>query len=318
MKRRTFLKDLCVLGGGAIISTSLPSLFIPEAKASSLQFEISLAQWSLHKSLFSGKISTLDFPGITKNTYGLSAVEYVNQFFKDKAEDAAYLQELKNRCNDNGVYSHLIMVDQEGELSSTSEKERNNAVENHYKWITAAKELGCTSIRVNLHGHGYNTDQDWVNASVDGLGKLVSFSEKHKMNVLVENHGQLSSKGNLVAEVMKQVNNPYCGTLPDFGNFCVARRDGDLWESPCIETYDYYKGVKEMLPYAKGISAKAFLFDENGNEPNIDYNKLFKLIQKSGFNGYVGIEYEGDSLSEEEGIKATIALLEKTRKNLNK
>lgn len=318
MKRRTFLKDLCVIGGGAVISSHVPSLFIPEAKASSLQFNISLAQWSLHKSLFSGNLSTLDFPEITKKTYGLSAVEYVNQFFKDKAEDNTYIQELKNRCTDNGVYSHLIMVDLEGELSSTLEKERNTAVENHYKWVVAAKELGCASIRVNLHGHDYTTEQDWVTASVDGLGKLVEFSEKHKINVVVENHGQLSSKGYLLAEVIKQVNNPYCGTLPDFGNFCVARRDGDMWESPCIETYDYYKGVKEMLPFAKGISAKTFQFDENGNEPNIDYNKLFKLIQKSGFNGYVGIEYEGDSLSEEQGIKATIALLEKTRKNLNK
>ncbi|WP_028978850.1 sugar phosphate isomerase/epimerase family protein [Sporocytophaga myxococcoides] len=309
--RRTFIKEASIVAGGLTLLSSVPSgLFA----ADKFDFKISLAQWSLHKAMFSGKLTTLDFALIAKKEFGLDAVEYVNQFFADKAKDQEYLKNLKQRAEDNGVKSLLIMVDNEGSLSSTVASERKTAVENHYKWVDAAKFLGCHSIRVNLHGAG--SDEEWKSASIEGLGKLAEYGANHKMNVIVENHGQHSSNGALLAEVIKQINNPFCGTLPDFGNFCMRREKGDLWESPCVEWYDRYKGVKEMLPYAKGVSAKAFNFDSKGNEQDIDFKKMLELVKASGYKGYIGIEYEGEMLDEYAGIKATKKLLEKVRAEL--
>ena len=307
--RRIFLKNLGLISGSFAIANTLP--FSSFGEINKFDFQISLAEWSLHKELFSKKITNLDFPAIAKNKYDINIVEYVSQFFPDKAKDQSYLKALKHRCDDNGVKSHLIMVDQEGSLAATGKKERNVAVENHYKWVEAAKYLDCKSVRVNLHGEG--NEIEWKDASIYSLTKLVNFAAKMNINIIVENHGQWSSKGYLVAEVMKAVNHKNCGTLPDFGNFCVRREKGDLWESPCIDWYDRYKGVEEMLPYAKGISAKSFDFDTDGNEIKTDYDRMFKIIKSSGFKGIIGIEYEGEKMSEEEGIKATKKLLEKIK-----
>ncbi|MBC7389969.1 MAG: TIM barrel protein [Opitutaceae bacterium] len=307
--RRIFLKNLGLISGSFAIANTLP--FSSFGDVSKFDFQISLAEWSLHKELFRKKITNLDFPAIAKNKYDINIVEYVSQFFPDKAKDQSYLKALKHRCDDNGVQSHLIMVDQEGSLAATGKKERNVAVENHYKWVEAAKYLDCKSVRVNLHGEG--NEIEWKDASIDSLTKLVNFAAKMNINIIVENHGQWSSKGYLVAEVMKDVNHKNCGTLPDFGNFCVKREKGDLWESPCIDWYDRYEGVKEMLPYAKGISAKSFDFDTDGNEIKTDYDRMFKIIKSSGFKGIIGIEYEGEKMSEEEGIKATKKLLERIK-----
>lgn len=264
-----------------------------------LFFDISLAEWSLHKTLFSGKLDNLDFPAKAKKDFQISAVEYVNQFFKDKAEDQKYLSQLKQRAEDNGVKNVLIMIDGEGELGSTDEKERKKAVENHYKWVEAAKFLGCHGIRVNAAGKG--TAEEVKNAAVDGLGRLTEFAAERGMNVMVENHGGYSSNGSWLASVMKQVNNPRLGTLPDFGNFRM---------SP-TEEYDMYKGVKELMPFAKGVSAKTNNFDKNGNEVRIDYKKMLEIVKNHNFNGYIGIEYEGENVSEDEGIRLTKKLLER-------
>lgn len=305
--RREFIKTIGKVGAFALASAALPSCNLFDTHEAS-KYKISLAQWSLHSAFFKKELSNLDFPKIAKSKYGIDAVEYVSQFFQDKAEDEKYLAELLNISHNEGVYNHLIMVDLEGSLASTNTKARNTAVNNHYKWVDAAKFLGCKSIRVNLHGEG--SDQDWLAASIEGLGKLTEYGEKSKINIIVENHGQWSSKGTLLAQVVKQVNNEWCGTLPDFGNFCIKRRDGDLWESPCIETYDKYKGVEVMLPYAKGISAKTIAFDKEGNETTIDFGKMFDLIKASNYTGYIGIEYEG-GIDEDAGIKLTKKLIEK-------
>lgn len=308
MQRRNFIKQTGLALGAVALSQPLYSCISGKEV---FDFEISLAQWSLHKAFFGKEINPLDFPVVAKTKYDISGVEYVNQFFADKAEDATFLAELNKRASDYGVKNVLIMVDNEGHLAANDKTERHKAVENHYKWVIAAKTLGCHSIRVNLHGDG--TAEEWKHASIDGLGRLTEFAANHKMHVIVENHGQHSSNGGWVTEIIKEINNPYCGTLPDFGNFCVRRRDGDLWESPCVEFYDKYKGVEEMLPYAKGISAKAFEFDENGNETTIDFLKMFTMVKNVGYKGFVGIEYEGNGLSEDEGIKKTKLLLEKVK-----
>jgi sugar phosphate isomerase/epimerase len=272
-------------------------------------FEISLAQWSLHKTLFEKKMDNLDFPAAAKNTYGISIVEYVNQFFKDKAKDEKYLAELLKRCGDNGIKNHLIMIDGEGGLGELDDKKRKEAVENHYKWVDAAKYLGCATIRVNAFGTG--TREEVSKAAIDGLGRLGEYGAKVGINVIVENHGGWSSDGQWISNVMKSVNKSNVGTLPDFGNFCIRRDGKGQWDGNCVEEYDRYKGTAEMMPFAKGVSAKAHDFDAQGNCVETDYVKMMKVVKDAGFRGIVGIEYEGEKLSEEEGIKKTKALLEK-------
>ncbi len=213
------------------------------------------------------------------------------------------------RCKDNGVSNHLIMCDGEGGLGDTDDKKRNQAVENHYKWVDAAKFLGCSTIRVNAFGTG--SREDVQKAAVDGLGKLGEYGEKVGINIIVENHGGYSSDGQWLAGVMKEINKPNVGTLPDFGNFCIRRDGKGLWDGNCVEEYDRYIGVQEMMPFAKGVSAKTYDFDEQGNCVETDYNKMLKIVKDAGFRGYIGIEYEGEKLSEEEGIKKTKALLER-------
>jgi sugar phosphate isomerase/epimerase len=264
-------------------------------------FKISLAEWSLHRTLGKGTITNMDFPRIAKETYGLDAVEYVSTFFKGKGEDQEYLSNLKKECEKYGVKSLLIMVDGEGNLADTSAAARTKAIENHYKWVKAAKFLGCHSIRVNAGGRG--TMGQMQAAAIDALSRLSAYAADYNINVVVENHGGNSSYGKWLAEIMKAVNKPNCGTLPDLGNFYE---------------YDRYQGVKDLMPYAKGVSGKTHDFDENGNETQIDYVKMMKIVSESGYKGYIDVEYEGNKLSEDEGIKATIALLKKVIEPYNK
>ncbi|UOG75142.1 sugar phosphate isomerase/epimerase [Hymenobacter tibetensis] len=308
--RRRFLQDATTLAAALTVA---PGLLAAE-RAKAPFFEISLAEWSLHKSLFANKISNLDFPVIAKKQFGISVVEYVNQFFKDKAKDQQYLSELRQRCLDNGVKNHLIMIDGEGDLGSTNQQERTTAVENHYKWVDAAKYLGCQTVRVNAFGKGSATDVQ--QAATDGLGKLSEYAQQAGLNVIVENHGSYSSNGQWLLKTIQQVNKPNVGILPDFGNFCIRRDTGELYRGNCIEEYDKYQAVKEWMPVSKGISAKTFDFDAKGNCVETDYYKMFKIIKDSGFKGYVGIEYEGEKTPEAEGITKTKQLLEKIAKSL--
>jgi len=268
-------------------------------------YTISLAQWSLHRTLFGGKMDHLDFAPRSKKEFGIDAVEYVNQFFKDKAEDRQYLGQMKTRADDAGVKSLLIMIDGEGALGDPREDGRTKAVENHYKWIEAAKFLGCHSIRVNARSQGAPEEQ--ARLAADGLRRLSEYAEDYGLNVLVENHGGLSSNGKWLAGVIEQVGLDNCGTLPDFGNFRVSRD----------EEYDRYQGVRELMPYAKAVSAKSHDFDEDGNEVHTDYVKMMKIVLDAGYHGYVGIEYEGRKLPEPEGILATKRLMERVRDQLS-
>jgi sugar phosphate isomerase/epimerase len=308
--RREFIHQISGLAGIALIPTSFYSCITKKnPNAADLQnsfFEISLAEWSLHKTLFSKKIDNLDFPVVAKKEFGISAIEYVNAFFKDKAKDTKYLNELLMRCNDNGVKNHLIMCDGEGNLGELDNTKRLQAVENHYKWVEAAKYLGCATIRVNAYGVG--TAEEVKTAAIDGLGRLGEFASKVGINVIVENHGGYSSDGSWLSSVMKEVGGKNVGTLPDFNNFCL-KREGNK----CVEEYDRYKGTLEMMPYAKAVSAKSLDFDEQGNCIETDYIKMLKIVKDAGFKGYVGIEYEGLKLDEYEGIKKTKALLERVR-----
>jgi sugar phosphate isomerase/epimerase len=277
--------------------------------------KISLAEWSLHRTLKAGKLDHLDFPAKARRDFEIEAVEYVNGFFGGKKMDfkkagknQAYLKELLKRSKDAGVFNHLIMVDDEGPLALPDDKARLQAVDNHKKWIEAAKLLGCWTVRVNLHGEG-DTEAKKT-ASIDSLSRLGAFAQTMNINVVVENHGSDSSKGFWLAQIMKQVNRPNVGTLPDFGNFCISHPWGTTQQG-CQEEYDRYEGVAEMLPFAKGVSAKTYDFDSNGGQPSMDYQKLMGLVKASEFKGYIGIEFEGNKGDEEEGIRKTKALLER-------
>jgi len=308
--RRDFLKKIGMATASYGFLATFPEILTGCSSTSTIEvskkdfYQISLAQWSLHKALFSGQLDNLDFPLKAKNDFGINIVEYVSVFFNKKEKDKKYLKELKKRTDDNGITNHLIMVDGEGNLGDTDAGKRKQAVENHHKWVDTAKYLGCKTIRVNAAGQGTFTEVQ--QAAVDGLSQLAEYGRKNKINVIVENHGGYSSNGQWLAGVMKSVNNPYCGTLPDFGNFRVGPN----------EEYDRYRGVEELLPYAKGLSAKTYDFDNRGNETTIDYQRMLNMIRKNKWTGIVGIEYEGNRLGEEEGIRATKALLERVRKDL--
>lgn len=262
--------------------------------------KISLAQWSLHRSIFNGELDNLDFSHYARNKFNIEAVEYVNRFFIDK--DTSYIKTMKQRADDAGVKSLLIMCDELGRLGDPDPVKRKIAVKNHFKWVEYAKILNCSSIRVNAASQGGYKEQ--MKYTADGLSQLTAFAEKYNINVLVENHGGLSSSGAWLSNVIKLVDHPLCGTLPDFGNFRINED----------EEYDRYLGVSEMLPFAKGLSAKSYDFDDNGNETTIDYFKMMKIVGDSGYGGYIGIEYEGKRMSERDGITATKLLLEKTAK----
>ena len=322
--RRTFIKSLGMATAGAGLASSLS--WDAMASAAKPAYDISLAQFSLASEFFAGKHDILTFPERARKEYGIAIVEYVSMFFAGKEGDAAFIKELKKRSDDAGVKNNLIMVDGEN-LADPDTAKRTHAVESHYKWVDIAKVLGCNSIRVNLGGmNDTGTPEEIAKLAIDGYSRLLEYGDKNKLDIIVENHIGISCNGKWLAGVMKEVNHKRAGVLPDFGNFCVKRtppatQDIAGWmATTCVEEYDKYQGVAELMPYAKGVSAKTHKFDSNGNEPDIDFVKMFDIIRKSGFKGVVGIEYEGGLMqaygqpgyvTNEEGIKATKKLLEK-------
>jgi sugar phosphate isomerase/epimerase len=294
-------------------------------------FQISLAQWSLHRSFFGGAIDDweafgrmlqespdsllqgeldpMDFPTIAAS-YGVNSIELVNTFYFSKAKDEAYLTAFRKKCQEAGVTVGLIMCDRLGDLGEADAAMRQKAVENHYPWVDAAQFLGAHSIRVNAAGSG--TAEEVAANAAAGLAALGTYAATKNINVIVENHGGYSSNGAWLAGVMKEVGMDNVGTLPDFGNFCIER--GPAYE--CLNEYDRYQGVAELMPFAKGVSAKTHDFNADGQETHTDFLRMMKIVKEAGYQGYVGIEYEGPELSEDEGIKATKALLERVFKEL--
>ena len=278
------------------LAASLPALACRAIDRAVVEpkWKISLAQWSLHRAFFGGELDHLDFARVARREFGLDAIEYVNSFFKDKAKDETYLGMMRRRADEQGVRSLLIMVDGEGNLGG---QEAEQAIENHRKWIDAAAYLGCHAIRVNAGGQGSKAEVARIAAQ--SLHTLAEVGAPLGISVIVENHGGYSSNGEWLAGVMELADHPGVGTLPDFGNFRISAE----------ETYDRYRGVRELMPYAKAVSAKSHDFDETGQERHTDYARMLEIVRASGYEGYIGIEYEGSSLSEYEGIHKTGRLL---------
>ncbi|MEP4077668.1 sugar phosphate isomerase/epimerase family protein [Haloferula sp.] len=296
-------------------------------------FKISLAQWSMHRALHGGKLDNLDWPKFTKEKFDIHALEWVNQFFAEKKDKYGlqpkagdYIAQMKNRCDDHGMKSLLIMCDGVGQIGDPDEAKRTATVEGHYTWLDAAKELGCHSIRVNSGSNPKLPAEEQAKLCADGLRRLSEKAAPLGLNVIVENHGGLSSHGGWLAGVLKAVGMDNCGSLPDYGNFYVLRKHGDaekfnqqkalfdgvegLTEDEIGLGYDRYQGTKDLMPFAKGVSAKSHDF-ENGEETHTDFSKMMKIVKDSGYQGYIGVEYEGQKLDEEQGIMQTKALLEK-------
>jgi|TARA_X000000368_G_scaffold186796_3_gene147476 sugar phosphate isomerase/epimerase len=303
MKRRDFSK---LTIASAFIGLT-PLEILSASSNNKDQLKISLAQWSLNKAIKSGELSPLDFAKKARS-FDIDAIEYVSGLYTNHTDILKKIsmqklsKELLKRSDDYGIDNVLIMIDSQGSLASSNKKERLKAIDNHKKWIDFSYEIGCETMRVNLSGE---TKLDrWTENSIKSLTELSDYNKN--INVVVENHGGLSSNGKYLSNVMSEVNIDNCGTLPDFGNFCI---DGS--PRACNEWYDIYKGVEELMPYAHAVSAKSYDFDDSGNETKIDYSKMIDIVKKAGYKGYIGIEYEGSRMSEDDGIIATKKLLEK-------
>lgn len=304
--RRTFMKSAALaaaaMSTGPLVhgkqGTDKP--FLTMGEEDELFFKISLAQWSLN-SKFRGRnkeMENLDFPAYAKEKFDIHAVEYVDQFFP--SADKEYIKELLKRSEDAGVRNVLIMVDTAGALGDLDEEKRVAAVEKHYQWVEAAEMLGCHAIRVNARGRG--SDLDVAHATTKSLITLCRFAADYGISVIIENHGGPSSRPPWLTSVIRNTGMVNCGVLPDFGNFIIDRRPGG-------ERYDLYQGLKELMPLAKGVSAKSHNFDEEGNEADKDYYRLLRIVKDAGFRGYIGVEYEGGELGKDEGVIATKNLL---------
>ncbi|MDB5136890.1 MAG: barrel protein [Mucilaginibacter sp.] len=321
--RRDFIKKAAVGAAGLGLAVALPEYLFAETNKD-LFFKIAISQFSFASEFWTKQLDPLDFAAKSKEL-GISGLDYCSMFFADKAKDQQFLGELKKRAADNGSYNLRIMVDGEGILGDLNETVRLKAVENHYKWMDAAATLGCPMIRVNVEGDG--APADVAKAAVDSLGRLIEYGKKQNIDVIVENHVGISCNGAWLAGVMKQLNSPHCGTLADFGNFCINRTKPETQDiagymkTKCMEEYDRYKGIEELMPFAKGVHVKSHIFDAAGNDVETDFYRMFKIIKKSGFTGWASIEYEGgllkmytkDSkyLDDYAGVTATKNLAEK-------
>lgn len=301
MNRRSFLTHSALAG----LALAHPQFAQGSSAGEKPLFRISLAQWSLNRAFFGGKYDPLDFARVAREKFGIEAIEYVNQFYF-KTLNEALVKELRERADSEGVTSLLIMVDGEGHLGAPDEQARQKAVENHYRWADAAHALGCHSIRVNAHSEGSWDEQ--MKLAADGLSRLAEYCSPLGLNVLVENHGGLSSNAEWLSGVMKLAGHEAVGTLPDFGNFVIDRETG--------ESFDRYRGVEMLMPFARAVSAKSHDFDDDGNETTTDFRRMMEIVLNAGYSGWVGIEYEGDRLSEKEGIVKTRDLLLRVHEQL--
>ena len=318
MERRKFIQNSLALGLGAtalgtLSANTLGQQFLESNLSTSPFFKLSLAQWSLHNAIQKGDLNPYDFAAKAKDL-GFEGIEYVNDLYRDvmtaKDKNTAlkqFIAQSNAQAKEHGVENVLIMIDGEGDLAVPSVKERNKAIENHKAWVETAAAMGCHSIRINLFGE--RDEQAWKAQSAESMLKLGEFAAPYNINIIVENHGYLSSNAALVMEMLKDVNLSNCGTLPDFGNFCLERSKGARWDGACIKEYDRYQGVEELLPRAFAVSAKSHDFNADGNEKHTDYLRMLKLVKSSGYKGFIGVEYEGGGLSEVDGILATKNLL---------
>tara|TARA_B100001094_G_scaffold188813_1_gene183066 strand:- start:4804 stop:5724 length:921 start_codon:yes stop_codon:yes gene_type:complete len=304
MKRRQFNKLITSVSSAIVVSNGYS---ISRTKQ---KYGFSLAQWSLNKMIKTKKtLNPINFAQKAREL-GFNAIEYVSTLYRlelEKMNISELTKKLISNSKDYNIKNLLIMVDQEGDLSSSNSNEILQSIDKHKKWIEMANELGCHSVRVNLNGE--DDIEKWKINSIIGLTKLCEFADN--INVIVENHGGNSSNGKALAEVIRNVNLNNCGTLPDFGNFCIKRSKKSSSPKECDIEYNKYQGMRDLMPYAKAVSAKSYDFDEFGEETTIDYKKMMDIVREFNYDGFLGIEYEGKKITETKGIELTKKLLQK-------
>ena len=297
VNRREFIRDIAVAGSAALaaVGTAAPlnSAGTQAGGQGERKFKISLAAWSLHKT-FGRTWYNLDLPRICREDFGLDGLEFVSIFFD--LPSYQYLRELKRRAEHNGVNMLMIMVDSEGDMSHPDRKERVQAATNHRKWLDIAHFLGCRSIRCNFGYNQVGTPDERVDRAAESFNRLLEYSGGSGLNILIENHGGVSSMPDKLISLMKKIDNPRFGTLPDFGNFTEV---------------DKYEGVKALLPYAGAVSAKCYDFEPDGSHKPYDLDRMMEIVLASGYRGYVGIEFEGLYQDEWEGVLACKQILER-------
>ncbi|GAB5409832.1 MAG: sugar phosphate isomerase/epimerase family protein [Balneolaceae bacterium] len=324
MKRKEFIRN----SGAALAGTLLASgSEVIEDRTSDQTFKLSLSQWALHRAIFGnskdnyqewqrllhsnpdalwqGPLHPLDFPAKARKL-GFEAVEYVNSLIFGHAQDKIFLNELKRRTDGEGVANILLMVDEEGFIGHPDAAERNKAIENHVRWMEASNHLGCPFMRVNAFSMGPAEEQKKLVA--EGLYSLAEKAKEFDLHILIENHGGMSSNADWLVETIELANHELLGTVVDFDNFTFS--DKFIWGDGDI--YNRYIGVEKLMPLARSVSAKTHAFDIQGFETTIDYTRMMKLVSDSGFSDYICVEYEGNKMTEEEGILATKALIENT------
>ena len=301
--RRAFLRSgvaalgaLVVPGAGCARRGAAP---VDAGAATHPDMRVSLAEWSFHRKIRAGALDPLDFAPFARERFGLDTVEHVNQFFAGRKGDDAYFGEMRRRADDAGVRSLLVMCDVEERLGDPDAARRALAVHVHRAWLDAAAVLGCESIRVNAASDERLPADEQMRLCAEGLYRLCDAAAPYQLRVLVENHGGLSSRGDWLAALVQAVAHPRIGTLPDFGN----------WQYAPGEWYDRYRGVAELMPWAGAVSVKSHDFDAAGNETTTDFARMLRIVADAGYDGWLGVEYEGDRLSEEDGVRATIELV---------
>ena len=255
--------------------------------------DISLAAWSLVREFREGKWKNLDLPRICREDFGINGLEFVNSFFELPTE--RYLNQLKKNAAEHGVTLVLIMVDGEGNMSAMEKKERMQAALNHRKWVDIAASLGCHAIRCNVGGPSKDYDQDTMKRAADSFGNLVEYASQYPLNVILENHGGASSNPDMMIGLMKAINSPNFGTLPDFGN---------------IYEFDRYESIRKLVAYAKGISVKT-KFKPNGTHPDYDLEKLLKICMEEGYHGFYGIEQESPDANSWQAVRWSKAVIDR-------
>lgn len=312
MNESSTRREFLARGGAALALGALGAHAAEPTKAAKdkkmkRDYKISLAMWSFHKTIGTdkGKVPMLDMPKLARDRYDIRGLELVNTLLA--SDEPAYLKELAKNAAANEVKILLIMIDGQGDIGSPNEVARTTAVKNHQHWIDIAHDFGCHSIRMNWKGAKDNVFldpaalKDFTDRSVPGFRALADYGDKKNVNVIVENHGGASSHIGPLVGLMKAVDHPRFGTLPDFDNF-----------PPDV---DRYEAIDAFMPYAKALSAKCHDFDDNtGLETTIDFERMIQIaVDKHGYHNWIGIEFEGDRLSEYEGVAAANELLLKLR-----
>lgn len=294
--RRTFMQQTAA--GAAALALGGSALAAPKR-----EYGISLAGWSLHRTIGEGdgKVPMLDMPKMTRETWDIEAIELVSGMLP--STEKAWRDELAKNAAAHDVKFLLIMIDGQGNIGSTDKNECADAVRKHMQWIDYAADFGCHSVRMNWKGEEKGAEKDdalldaFIERSIPGFSALCDYGELKNINVIIENHGGPSSYPHAMQKLMAAVDHPRFGTLPDFGNF--------------PEEIDIYDAIDALMPYAKALSAKCYDFDPvtgkhtDKDRKMVDFERMIKIcVDKHGYNGYIGIEYEGSIMSEIDGIAA--------------